>query len=338
MKMKMFTGPAVDQVMAQIRAEMGPDAVILSTREEDGHVEIRAAVERSHNARFIAPVFKDAFRDQRPDQVRQMFDQTRSDLTASLRWHGAPDGFAHMVAEAGSRLGAGLEPIGSLAAGLETVLAFAPIQPAPEKSLFLVGPHGSGKTTAAAKLARQFSNRRESLEPVSADFDASGQTARLAALLLRPFVTAALSPDALFRLVRERDDAAQRLVIDGPPFNPLDEGDMQRLKSLISHMNVEPILVVSAETQPMDLEDTARAFGALGVRRVVLSRLDAVRRRGGAVAAISSARLSIAQLGLTPSVSGGLVPASAGRIARLLLADAPGTEAKGSAELLKGAA
>lgn len=334
MKMKMFTGPTVDQVMAQIRAEMGPDAVILSTRDEDGHVEIRAAVERSHNARFTAPVF----REQRPEQVRHVFDQTRSDLSASLRWHGAPDGFAHMVAEAGSRLGAGLEQVGSLAAGLESVLAFAPIQPAPEKSLFLVGPHGSGKTTAAAKLARQFSNRRESLEPVSADFDASGQTARLAALTLRPTITAALSPDALFRLVRERDNAAQRLVIDGPPFNPLEDADMNRLKDLISYMNVEPILVIAAETQPMDLEDTARAYGALGVRRVILTRLDAVRRRGGAIAALSSARLSIAQLGLTPSVAGGLIPASAARIARLLLAGAPGTEALGSAELLKGAA
>ncbi len=328
MKMKMFTGPTMDQVMAQIRAEMGPDAVILSTRDEDGHVEIRAAVERSHNARFTAPIF----REQRPEQTRLVFDQTRSDLTASLRWHGAPDAFSQMVAEAGSRLGAGLEQVGVLAAGLETILAFAPIQPNPEKSLFLVGPHGSGKTTAAAKLARQFSSRREKLEPVSADFDASGQTARLAALTLRPTVAAALSPDALIRLVRDRDDAAQRIVIDGPPFNPLDEGDMRRLRDLISHMNVEPILVISAETQPLDLEDNARAFGALGVRRAIVTRLDAVRRRGGAIAAISSARLSIAQLGLTPSVGGGLAPASAARIARLLLVGAP------EAELLKGAA
>lgn len=328
MKMKMFTGPTVDQVMAQVRAEMGPDAVILSTRDEDGHVEIRAAIERAHNVRFAPP----AFREQRPEQARMVFDQARSDMTAALRWHGAPDAFAQMVAEAGSRLGAGLEHIGVMAAGLETVLTFAPIQPGPQKSLFLVGPHGSGKTTATAKLARQLSSKRERLEPVAADFDASGQVARLAALTLRPTVVAALSPDALIRLARERDDAAQRLIIDGPPFNPLDEGDMKRLKDLISHMNVEPVLVISAETHPMDLEDNARAFGAVGVRRAILTRLDAVRRRGGAIAAISSARLSIAQLGLTPSVGGGLAPASAARIARLLLVGAP------EAELLKGAA
>jgi flagellar biosynthesis protein FlhF len=152
--------------------------------------------------------------------------------------------------------------------------------------------------------------------------------------MLKVSVTAALTPDRLMRMVKDADDSGQRLVIDGPPFNPLDEGDMGRLRSLISYMNVEPVLVLSAEGHPMDLEDNARAFAQLGCKRVILTKLDAVRRRGGAIAAISSSRLSIAQLGLTPSVGGGLVPASASRMAQLLLAGSAETEA----ELLKGAA
>lgn len=323
MKMKMFTGATVDQVMAQIRAEMGPDAVILSTRDEDGTVEIRAAVERSFGGKFAAPKFAEA---------KPQFDQTRSDLTAILRWHGAPDGFVNMVADGGARLGAGMEQINVLSVGLEGILTFAPIQPGLERSIFLVGPPGSGKSTAAAKLAWQLSDRNDQLEPVAADFDASGQTARLAALTLRPTIAAAYSPDTLMKLVQERDDSARRIVIDGPPFNPLDEADMGRLRALISQLNVEPVLVLSAEGHPMDLEDNARAFASLGIRRLILTKLDAVRRRGGAIAGISSARLSIAQLGLTPSVRGGLVPASAIRIAQLFTAGVAGSE------LLKGAA
>ena len=110
------------------------------------------------------------------------------------------------------------------------------------------------------------------------------------------------------------------------------EADMKRCSDLISYMNVEPVLVMSAEGHPMDLEDNARAFAQAGCKRVILTKIDAVRRRGGAIAAISSARLSIAQLGLTSSVRGGLAPASAGRIARLFVTG--NTEA----ELLKGAA
>ena len=325
MKMKMFVGKTEEEALAMVRAEMGPDAIILSTRDEDGRVEVRAAIERNFGHKFAAPKFA---------EVRPMFDETRSQLSTSLRWHGAPDGFVHMVAEAGGRLGAGLETLGSLTAGLEGVLTFNPLNPRPEKSILLVGPHGSGKTTAAAKIAKFLSDKRHPLEAVAADFDASGQTARLAALMLKVSVTNALTPDHLIRLVQESDDKGQRLIIDGPPFNPLDEADMRRCSDLISRMNIEPVLVMSAEGHPMDIEDNARAFVRAGCRRVIITRLDAVRRRGGAIAAISSSRLSIAQLGLTPSVGGGLVPASASRIAQLLLAGSAETEA----ELLKGAA
>lgn len=325
MKMKMFTGSTEKEALAQVRAEFGPDAVILSTAErEDGTVEVRAAVERTFNT-LATPKFA---------EPRSRFDETRSLLSSSLRSQGAGEGFVHMASEAGSRLGAGLDPQGALSAGLEGLLTFNPLNPHPEKSLFLVGPHGSGKTTAAAKIARFLSDVDSPIEAVSADFDCSGQTARLAALMLKATVTYSLSPDALSKLVRDFDDAGRRAVIDAPPFNALDGTDMKRCSDLISRMNVEPVLVLAADGDSAEMEDMARAFASAGCRRVILTRLDAVRRRGGAIAAISSVRLSIAQLGLTPSVAGGLVPASSERIARLLLA-----ESKDAApELLKGAA
>ena len=323
MKMKMFSAPTLEQARALMRAEMGKDAVILSTREEDGIVEIRAAVDRSFNHRFAAPKFA---------EVRPMFDAARDQLSTMLRWHGAPDGFLQMVAEAGSRLGAGSEPLGALSAGLEGVLSFAPLQPHPEKSILLVGGPGSGKTTAAAKLVLQLSDADSPLEAVSADFDAAGQAEKLAALMLRPSLTVALSPDALQRILDERNALGRRAIVDCPPVNPVDRDDMKRLNTLISRLNVEPVLVMSADGNPMEMEDNARAFAQLGVRRAILTRLDAVRRRGGVIAAISSSRLSIAQLGSAPNALKGLVPASASRVAKLLLDNAP------EAELLKGAA
>jgi flagellar biosynthesis protein FlhF len=343
MKMKMFQGSTVEEAMALVRAEFGADAVILSTRDEDGRVEIRAAIERSF---ATGPVNSNAprplrprggseriFPERGPSESSLIADAQRDLLSSALSLQGAPDGFVHMVSLAGVRMAAGSETSATLAAGLDSLMTFNPIHPRPDKSLLLVGAHGAGKTTAAAKLALQMSDRQNQLEAIAADFDFSGQAHRLAALMLKPTVTNSLTPEHLARLVRERESEDRRLVIDAPPFNPLDDADMRRLSDLISRLNVEPVLVLSAEGHPLDIEDNARAFAQAGCRRVILTKIDAVRRRGGAIAAISSARLSIAQLGLAPSVRGGLVPASSERIARLLLADAPA-----EAELLKGAA
>ncbi|MEZ5936970.1 MAG: GTP-binding protein [Hyphomonadaceae bacterium] len=330
MKMRMFIAETVEEAEAIVRKEMGPDAVILSIREEDGRVEIRAAVERTFAPQDNAPRFTQV--RPAPHASQMAFDTTRDDLASALRWQGAPDGFVHIVSEAGGRLGAGMEHHGSLTAGLEGVLSFAPLQTSPEKSYLLIGPPGGGKSTAAAKLSLHHRDRDSRLALVAADFDILCGAERLAALARQPSVKSALTPDHLGRMIAESDEANQRLVIDGPAFNPLSESEMKILNTLISRLNVEPVLVLSAEGNALDLEDTCRAFATAGVRRVILSKLDVVRRRGGAFAAISSARLSIAQLGMASSTRSGLAPASAALVSRLLLAGAP------EAELLKGAA
>src|ERR1700683_2666868 len=45
MRLKLFRAPAMAAAMAQLRAELGPDALILSTRRVAGGVEITAALE-----------------------------------------------------------------------------------------------------------------------------------------------------------------------------------------------------------------------------------------------------------------------------------------------------
>lgn len=330
MKMRMFVAPTLEEAMECVKREMGPDAVILSTREEDGRVEVRAAVERSGGQTPSTPRFMSAA--VQPLAAQRAYESTRDELDDALRWQGAQDGFIHLVAEAGARLGAGLEALGSMAAGLEGVLTFAPLHARPERSYFLIGPPGSGKSTAAAKLALHMRDGESRLAPVAADFDILASAERLAALMRAPQVGRCMVPEALARLVAETDKKGGRLVIDGPAFNPVDDNDLSRLKELISFTNVEPILVLAADGHPLEQEDAARAFAQAGVRRVILTRLDAVRRRGGVFSAISSARLSIAQLGMGSSTRSGLAPASAALVSRLLLAGTP------EAELLKGAA
>ncbi len=330
MRMKLFSANTLDEAMALMRAELGPDAVVLSTREDPGLVEVRAAIDRPANHRFAAPVFA---------QDRPTFDATtRERMEDVLQWHGAPEAFSEIVANAGTRLmGAACDPGPALAAGLEGVLGFAPIHADMRRSLLMIGGPGCGKTSVTAKLSNALSSADRRLRAVCADFDAAGGHARLSAFTGRADVRLFKTPDALAEYMTERSPDAPPLIIDAPSFNPLDPSEMDRLSALIRQVDAEPVLVMSAEGHPEDMEDNARAFASIGARRVVLTRLDTVRRRGGAFAAISSARLSIAQLSLTHHVRGGLIPATPLRIARLLLDTAPEHGAKQNMSL-RGAA
>lgn len=335
MKMKLFTAGSLDEALARMRSELGPDAVVLSSHEENGIVEVRAAVERI-GPRTLSfprlaeprPVLNAPAPQPAPRQTAEPVAGGAADI---LRWGGAPESFIRFVTEGGAKL-AGADPLAALTASLEGFASFAPIQPRPERSILLVGGPGAGRSTAAAKLSLRLSDLDAPLEAVAADFDATGASVRLAALMRRPTILAALSPDGLVRMLDEKSAQARRFVIDAPPINPLDAGDLARIGALIERTGVEPVAVISAEGHPADIEDAARALAALGARRAIVTKLDVVRRRAGVIAALSSARLSIAQLGLTMSVGGGLTPATASRIARLLLDPAP------EAELLRGAA
>lgn len=320
MRIKLFSAPTLDQAMDEMRAELGPDAVVLSTREEDTFAEVRAAVERPLNHRFAPPVFSEA---------RPVFDEnTRERLEDVLTWHGAPDAFAERVAATGLKLmGANADAAPALAAGLEGMIAFAPVHSDTSRTVMVVGAPGAGKTSVAAKLALARPSSEGGFRPVCADFDGTGGHARLSAFTGRADIPLFRTIDSLRAHIDRRTSEGARLVIDAPAFNPLNQADMDRLADMVEALDVEPVLAIAAEGHPQDLEDNARAFRNAGVRRAVLTKLDVVRRRGGVFAAISSARLSIAQLSLTHHVAGGLIPATPLRIARLLLETAPETGA-----------
>ena len=247
-------------------------------------------------------------------------------------WHGAPKRFIDRVAEA--RRHDESTPSKLLSSGLETVINCSPLPVMPEKDILLVGPPGHGRTSTAAKLTRRAAMADKQVYPIAADFDATAGGAQLAAYLQMEAaqVRACQTPDHLFGLLDEMRQQKKRCIIDLPSIVPFDHEDMSRLKDLVLATGVEPVLVMSAEGHPEDLADTAAAFGRVGIQYTILTKLDVVRRRGGAVAGLASAGLTLSHLATTPFIGGGLIPANHARLASLLIEDAVGQDA------LKGAA
>jgi len=323
MRMKMFAAETADAAKALIFAEMGGDAIILSEREVDGRVEIRAAIDPAGKSE--GPRFLHNETNGRPLRLVQD-NPLHQRLRDSLLWHGAPSHFAERVADAGAPTYDGdAEPSQSLATGLADFITCAPIPARPEKNILLVGPPGHGRTATAAKLTRRAAVANARLIPLAADLDATAGGDQLAAYLEREQdqIKVAGTPDDLFSMLTELTREDERCVIDLPAIVPFDRDDMASLKDLIAAINAEPVLVISAEGHPEDLADACKAFAGAGVKRAIVTKLDVARRRGGIVSALASANIAFSHLAVTPFIGGGLVPAAPSRIAALLLEDAP---------------
>lgn len=327
MRMKMFAAESFEAAKAMIFAEMGADAVILSEREIDGGVEVRAATDKLGGGMVPSdPVF---LRDARGSaHGRGAENPLFSRVRDALLWHGAPQRFADRVANESAGRGAvpGGTPEETMAAGLERIVTCDPIPARLEKDIILVGPPGHGRTATAAKLTRRAAIARTEIMPLAADLDCTAGGDQLAAYLEleRDQIRIAATPDELFDKIKTIREGGNRCVIDLPAINPFDQDDMASLQDLIAVIRAEPVLVMSAEGHPEDQAEAAKLFARAGIRRAILTKLDITRRRGGAISALSSAGIAFSHLAVTPFIGGGLVPAAPSRLAAVLMEDAPG--------------
>lgn len=333
MRMKMFAAKTLDEAKAMIRAEMGEDAIILSERKVDGGVEVRAATDKMGGGMVPnEPLFMSRFADA-PTSVPE--NPLIARVRDALSWHGAPGAFGRRICDAAlTRAAPGGDPVAALEAGLAAHIQCDPIPALPDRDILLVGAPGHGRTATAAKLTRRAAVAGHTVLSIAADLDRTAGGEQLAAYLAREQaqIRTAPTPEALFALLREARAAGTRCIIDLPAIIPFEEEDAAQLADLLAAIDAEPVLVLSAEGHPDDQAEAARIFAGLGVERGILTKLDVARRRGGAIAALASAKIGFSHLAATPFIGGGLVPAAPGRLAALLVEESPGQVA------LKGAA
>jgi len=333
--MKMFAAESLEAAKAMIFAEMGDEAIILSEREVPGGVEVRAATDKLGGG-MVPSESRILTRLGAAPPPRLVESPVRNRVRDSLLWHGAPERFAERIADAGISNGGfdGTEPGTALAAGLEHTITCDPIPPAPHRNIVLVGSPGHGRTATAAKLTRRAAVAKAEVLPIAADLDLTAGGAQLAAYLEKEQnqIRSVTNPEDLFKLLKTIEDEGKRCIIDMPAIIPFDQEDMASLQDLLAVIDAEPVLVISAEGHPEDLNEAARAFARCGVRRAIVTKLDVTRRRGGIVSALISAKIAFSHLAITPFIGGGLVPATPSRLAQLLTEDAPAHVA------LKGAA
>ena len=282
MRLKHYRAASVPEAMAQMRAELGAEALILNTRRWYDGVELTAALEPEGSA---AP----------PERGH----------VEALTYHAVPDRLRGQLA------------FGNLTALLGRALAFGTL-PLHAKPLLLAGPPGAGKTLTLVRLATRLTLAGQRPMVITTDDAKAGANEQLLAFtrLLDVPLTEACDPVTLSRAVRREGTA---VLIDTQGTDPFDSAQSDRLRALAAAAGASVALVLPAGLDPNEAADLARAYADAGATCLVATRLDIARRLGGIVAAADAGRLPLTEAGIGPGAADGLVPFTAAFLAERLL-------------------
>jgi flagellar biosynthesis protein FlhF len=212
---------------------------------------------------------------------------------------------------------------------LETAFAvafsFSPLGFSPATPVMLVGPTGAGKTSCAAKLAAAAIADGGTAFIMTADGGRAGAVEQIEtyshSLGVDYFIVE--TPQDVFTAMRTRKPTGA-VLLDTPGISPFDAGDLAALKSFLEASGGEALLVLPASGDAEEFKEWALAFAEFGVRRAIITKFDATKRVGAALAAAHAGAMALAHFSESPFISEGLMPATAEFLARRLLASRPG--------------
>jgi flagellar biosynthesis protein FlhF len=329
MKLKRFVAADTRSAMQQIKATFGPDAVILSSSEVNGGVEIVAAVDFDETILNMQAAAKEA---EPPSQVerhvtstpledmRQEIQTLRELLEAQIRGSvGTTNEPLHTLllqkllylgvsptsaAVWVKKIRTDLNQQRAFEALLSYISELLPINDTrriEEGGVYaFVGPTGVGKTTTLAKIAARFSLRfgADKLGLVTMDTYriAAQEQLMLYGKILGVKVCVAQDDVALSRVLRQLNDK-KLILIDTAGMSPSDE----RLKSQIQtlntyHQSISSVLVLATTSHYQVLSDAIRRYSCGRISQCILTKLDESLAIGGALSAVIEAKLKVSYL------------------------------------------
>jgi flagellar biosynthesis protein FlhF len=331
MRLRTFTAESMTAALALVKADLGDDALILATEEKTEGVRITAAIDPDAAEETPRPKRKE---EKSKQEGFHNTDQLRYDVQHCLRFHNLPEFFiAKMTAQLSdasiaSILGKGRMNIANesrhfLKLALEDIcgryFSFAPLSQQPGK-LMVVGAPGIGKTLAVAKLATRAVLAGQKAVVITTDVNRAGGAEQLKSftdILNVPLSVCADKKSLAAELKLIGRDT--HLFIDTAGCNPYLDSDISTLSGFADLPGVTTALVMQAGQDAQEAIDSAEAFNALPITRLIATRTDCTRRFGGLLAAAASHNLPFSMASDSSSVADTITELTAKTLVQYLL-------------------
>jgi flagellar biosynthesis protein FlhF len=270
MKLRKFVAARTTEALAQIKAELGPEAVIVSIRDlpktaQGTRVEVTAAIDRPETPAPAPAAQPEKTLSREMEELRR---ELRTDDSSSLR--GELDELRNLIlTQRADTLDAGA--LERCARG-KTLTA-----PTDARVIALVGPTGAGKTTTIAKLAaRAALVRAESVAIVTLDTYRVGgeQQMRIFADLIGAPLYTVRDPNKLADVVARLGNY-DRIYVDTAGRSPTAETEIKlTLKALETLGEVELHLTLPADSRGSTIDRWMKIIGNDRVDRLLFTKVD----------------------------------------------------------------
>lgn len=342
MSLKRFLGSDVSEALRAVRHTLGPDALILATRNvasEDGMaVEVTALAD--------GPELEESTPEQVPakeQSAAEPIDEVRQEIAAlrsMLCWL-AP-GLTHQSDILKTLVTQGLSPeiIARVAAAMKSVAGSddrtkvfhllsqlvasgGQIRGDGEREcLALIGPTGVGKTTSIVKLTVFESQRRDCrvgwVSTENHRVAGNDPLAVYAGILGVQYETAANRKELKRALDRLVD--CDLVLVDTPGVSPRDQENVDELERLLRGIpGLKRVLLLSAVTNGRDMADCVKIYGRSGLDSLLFTKLDECRHFGPLINTASTSGRPVSYITLGQNIAGDLDIATSQTLASLLL-------------------
>ena len=291
MKLKRFAASTMNEALHAVKAELGDDAVILSTRRVKGadgkpSVEITAAIEQIAAAPQTPQATQATSTTADMDLEPTTFD-AHSPLTEKLMAHGISPAISQRLQKAVTALmDTGFTEEDSLEMVLSKLITFKSPGELLEagKPFILVGSTGAGKTTTLAKIAVTERMHGRKVALVTMDTYKIGGVEQLD-----------IYADALkesLHVVKNGETLAQTLakiigydliLVDSAGVNPYERSRMSDIAKQLSDVDATIALMLPSNLNAAEMAALPKAFGALKPQHLLFSKMDETSFLGGMV-------------------------------------------------------